>query len=465
MATFTANSTQLLYGSKVYEVLQYYYSPAGANAVTGLQNTLYAFIGDVDPWVDEYNPPAPTQDQYSIKQIYKNIIAAKKVTASDIAGVIPRIDWTSGTVYTNYDDMSDMFTTDSNGILNKNFYVKNSFDQVFKCLWNNNGSISTVEPQFLPGTFDTNLLVKTSDGYKWKFMYTINPGVKQKFLDANWMPVVIGQVVPNPVQTFAAQGDIEVINVVNSGQGYYPGGTLITISGDGQYANATAVVNTAGYITDVVMANTGQGYTFAETTISPLPGYPTPNVQAQLVSPVSPIGGHGFDPISELGCNHVMLAVDFAGNEGGLIPTDITYRQLGLVLDPIAQSSLPNFASSSVYDVTTHLQVSPGLGSFTSGQFIYQGQNINSATYVAKIVSFDALNNVVKVINTLGTPTPNQAVIQDANGPINSAVRTLLTTTDPDFIIFSGYMTYIENRTGVQRSPDATEQFRIVLRF
>ena len=47
MATFTANSTQLLYGSKVYEVLQYYYSPAGANAVTGLQNTLYAFIGDV----------------------------------------------------------------------------------------------------------------------------------------------------------------------------------------------------------------------------------------------------------------------------------------------------------------------------------------------------------------------------------------------------------------------------------
>ena len=158
MATFTANSTQLLYGSKVYEVLQYYYSPAGANAVTGLQNTLYAFIGDVDPWVDEYNPPAPTQDQYSIKQIYKNIIAAKKVTASDIAGVIPRIDWTSGIVYTNYDDMTDMFTTDSNGTLNQNFYVKNSFDQVFKCLWNANNSISgsTIEPYLQPGTFSNN---------------------------------------------------------------------------------------------------------------------------------------------------------------------------------------------------------------------------------------------------------------------------------------------------------------------
>ena len=29
----------------------------------------------------------------------------------------------------------------------------------------------------------------------------------------------------------------------------------------------------------------------------------------------------------------------------------------------------------------------------------------------------------------------------------------------------SGYMTYIENRTGVERSGDATEQFRVVLRF
>lgn len=465
MATFTANSSQLLYGSKVYEVLQYYYSPAGAAAVAGLQNTLYAFIGSVDPWEDEYNPPTPTQDQYSIKNIYKNIIALKLITASDIAGVIPRIDWTSGTTYVPYDDLSDMFTTDNNGVLNQSFYVRNSFDQVFKCLWNNNGNPSTVEPQFLPGTFDTNLLVKTSDGYKWKFMYTINPGSKQKFLDQNWMPVPIGTKVPNPVQSFAAQGDIEVINVINSGQGYYPGGVLITISGDGQYANAVAVVNTAGYITDVSMANTGQGYTFAQTTVNTLPGYPTPNVVAQVVSPVSPIGGHGFDPISELGCNHVMLAVEFSGSEGGLIPTDMTYRQLGLLLDPFAQSSLPSFASSSIYDATNHLQVSAGLGTFTSGQIIYQGQNQASATYMAKIVSFDQLNNVVKVINTLGVPTPNQAIIQDANGPINSAVRTLLTTTDPDYINFSGYMTYIENRTGVQRSADATEQFRIVLRF
>jgi hypothetical protein len=56
-------------------------------------------------------------------------------------------------------------------------------------------------------------------------------------------------------------------------------------------------------------------------------------------------------------------------------------------------------------------------------------------------------------------------LLQDANGPITAAVRTLLTTENPDFIIYSGYPLYIENRQAVNRSPDGTEQFRIVLSF
>jgi hypothetical protein len=88
-----------------------------------------------------------------------------------------------------------------------------------------------------------------------------------------------------------------------------------------------------------------------------------------------------------------------------------------------------------------------------------------TATFLAKIVSFDAATNILRVINITGTPNINEVVVQDVNGPINAAIRTLLQVADPDFITFSGYMTYIENRTGVERSPDATEQFRIVLRF
>ena len=70
-----------------------------------------------------------------------------------------------------------------------------------------------------------------------------------------------------------------------------------------------------------------------------------------------------------------------------------------------------------------------------------------------------------KYIFLSGTPIINDALIQDASGAVSVAVRTLLATNDPDFILYSGYMTYIENRTAIQRSPDGTEQFRLVLRF
>ena len=462
MAT-SNTSAQLLSGSKVYEVLQYYYSPSQVH-----DTTLYAFIGRVTPWPNETIPPAPTQDQRSIKDIFKDIIATKLITSSDISPVIPRIDWNSGTVYDYYEDTEDMLAVDLDNIIIKQFYVRNRFDQIFKCLWNNNGSQSTVEPQFLPGTFDNSFLVKTADGYKWKFMYSLDAGLKQKFFDANWMPVPIGEA-PNPVSTFAAEGSVDVINITTVGLGYTPGGATITISGDGQFANGTPVINAAGYLYDVTMANTGTGYTYAVAVINVLPGFSTPNVVAIAEAPASPIGGHGFDPISELGCNHVMVAPEFIESENGLIPTDMTYRQIGLLVDPVSQESVAEepmmIANGAIYDVTTKLFVSPGTGNYNTGQTIYQGTNLATATFSAKVVSFDSLNNIVKAINITGTPVINQALIQDASGVVGTAVRTLLTTENPDFIIYSGYMAYIENREGIARSPDGTEQFRIVLSF
>jgi hypothetical protein len=454
---------QLLPSSKVYEVLQYYYSPSQVH-----DTTLYAFIGRVTPWPNESNPPIPTQDQRSIKDIFKDIIATKLITSSDISPVIPRIDWDSGIVYDYYQDTENMLAVDSDNIIISQFYVRNRFDQVFKCLWNNNGSQSTVEPQFLPGTFDSSFLVKTADGYKWKFMYSLDAGLKQKFFDANWMPVPIG-MAPNPVATFAAEGSIDVVNITTVGRGYTPGGATITISGDGQFANGTPVINAAGYLYDVTMANTGTGYTYAEAVINVLPGFSTPNVVAIAEAPASPVSGHGFDPISELGCNHIMVAPEFIESEGGLIPTDMTYRQIGLLVDPVSQESVAEepmmIANGAIYDVTTKLFVSPGTGNYNTGQTIYQGSSLATATFSAKVVSFDSLNNIVKAINITGTPVNNQAVIQDASGVVGAAVRTLLTTENPNFIIYSGYMAYIENREGIARSPDGTEQFRIVLSF
>ena len=466
MPVLTANSSLLTYSSKLYEVLQYYFAPSSTAAeYVDVPNSLYAFIGRVTPWPDPFNPPVPEQSQIAIKETFKNIIAVKKIISSDISPVIPRRNWATGTVYDYYDDRVNMFTVDANNLVSKNFYIKNIYDQVFICLWNNLSAPSTVEPQLSPGTFDSTFLVQTSDGYKWKFLYSIDAGIKQKFLDENWMPVTVGFNVPNPALNAAAEGQIDVINITTVGQGYESGGVVVTVTGDGTGATASPVVNAAGYLTDMVMTNVGSGYTYANTIITPSVGYPTPNVTALAMTPVSPVGGHGLDPISDLGCNNVMVTVEFVEDEGGNIPTDITYYQLGLILDPSSQQTTPAYTFGDIFDTTKQFTVSPGTGSFVSGQTIYQGPNLASASFTAQIVSFDATNNLLRVINTSGTPTINDALIQDAGVAVNIAVRTLLATSESDFILYSGYMTYIENRTAIQRSPDGTEQFRLVLRF
>ena len=189
-----ANKNILTYAAKVSTVEQDYYAPIAVLPVTGVSiSTIFAFIARVDPWSTDINPEQPTQTQAYIKSVYKNIFALKQVTSNNISPVITRFDWTSGVVYSYYSDTIDMFSQDQYGNPVLMFYVRNSFDQVFKCLWNANGAPSTVMPSFTPGTYGTNGIFQGTDGYKWKYMYTIDTGSKRSFMDASWIPVPVGQ--------------------------------------------------------------------------------------------------------------------------------------------------------------------------------------------------------------------------------------------------------------------------------
>lgn len=458
-----ANKNLLTYNAKVSQVEQIYYAPvavlpAPASVPIG---TSYVFLSHIDPWTDDNNPPAPTQDQQSIKKIFKSMFVAKLVNSNQISPVIQRIDWTSGETYDYYQDNIDMFAADSYGILFLNFYVRNRYDQVFKCIWNNNGQPSTVEPFFQPGTYGTNNIYTGSDGYKWKFMYTIDVGSKQKFMDSNWIPVPVGANTPNPIQSSAGFGDIEVINVINSGSGYDPANSVISVSVTGDGSGATATVGTInnGHINDIIVTNPGSNYTYANVTITA--SNTQLGVGALAVAPVSPIGGHAFDPISELGCTRVMFTAEFNGTENGYIPVDIDYRQVGLVVNPTTLSNFPLPATGNIYKVTTDLVVSSGFGVYTSDEMIYQGGSLSTSTFSATVLSFDPASNIVHLINITGTPTLNAPVFGNSSG----TVRTLLSSSSPDFQPFSGYLVYVENRSGVQRSSDGIEQFRFIVGF
>jgi hypothetical protein len=288
-------------------------------------------------------------------------------------------------------------------------------------------------------------------------MYTIDTGLKVRFMDSTWMPVAVGENTPNSLETTAGAGNIDVINVTDGGSNYNP--TLspiyVTVTGDGSGAAGSAVVED-GVITSISVTNSGSNYTYSNVAITSATGS-----GALAIAPTSPIGGHGYDNASELGCNHVMITTEFVGDEGGLVPTDITFHQIGLLTNPTTNTLSPLAANGSIYKTTTDLILAPGFGQFTFDDIVYQGDSLENATFIGTVLSFDVASNVLRLINTTGTIRTNATVYDN----VSKTARTVLTYNTPNFTLLSGYVSYVENRTGVQRSTDGIEQFKLVIGY
>lgn len=152
-------------------------------------NNLFLWVGKSTPWANEADPDAPNDSVSSRKASFVDMLAAKKVSPSDCSLVIPRHDWLSGTVYAKYLPNGvavsgiylDQFDPSTGSAP---FFVFTDDNNVYKCLDNNNGGVSSVKPT---GTSTSE--ITTADGYVWKFMYSLSPTDIQKFLSASWVPV------------------------------------------------------------------------------------------------------------------------------------------------------------------------------------------------------------------------------------------------------------------------------------
>ena len=462
-----ANNGILTYNNGVYQTATTYYSPTVSIPTTGEKlGSLYCFLSRIDAWENESSPPQPEQSQKYIKDVFKNMFVAKQITTNDMSPVIERVDWQSGETYDYYRDDINMFELDVNDTILYRFYVRNRYDQVFKCLWNNNGEAATDEPRFEPGTFNANLIFTGADGYKWKYMYTITSGNKLKFMDDAWMPVPYSTTSPNPVESTKTFGSIDVINVTNGGSGYDPATSLIyvTVTGDGYSATANAVVD-SGSITDISVANTGYGYSYANVSITSDTGS-----GATAVAYTSPIGGHGFNAVSELGVRHLMVTATFNKSEispenpTGAIPTDIDFRQIGLLMNPYAYFGTGIAqANAEIYKTTNDISVSPGFGAYIPDELVYQSDDgtVENATFTGYVLSFDSTYNLLKLINTNGTFVENKVIY----GQTSDTARVALLKTTPTLVPYSGYIIYLENREAVQRDSEGSEQFRLVLGY
>ena len=149
-------------------------------------DSLYFFFARNTAWDDEQSPDTPNDTTTAEFEARSAMIGVKKVQPSNIVHVIPRINWVSGTAYDEF-DVDDTMYDATTPFYNKEFYVMNTNYQVYKCIDNNSGGNSIVEPT---GTSTSN--ISTGDGYVWKFMYDLNTNLITNFLSSDWLPVPTG---------------------------------------------------------------------------------------------------------------------------------------------------------------------------------------------------------------------------------------------------------------------------------
>jgi len=124
-----------------------------------------------------------------------------------------------------------------------NFYVMTDQFNVYKCLDNNNSSVSTDKP------LSTSVApFLTSDGYRWKFMYIVPINLRNKFLSDTQIPVISALT-----NQFYSNGALDNIIINTKGAGYTS--ASISVNGDG-FRSEDPI-----FLTSVTINTSGSSYT------------------------------------------------------------------------------------------------------------------------------------------------------------------------------------------------------------
>jgi hypothetical protein len=424
------------------------------DSIVAYNPSFYMFLGKPLPFVDDTLPPTP-QDSVDETFLsgYDSMIAAKSIALDEVSYMIPRHDWVANTGYVAY--------RETNGkLFGNNFYVSVSSGSgydVFKCL-SNNGVLSTVAPNAV-ATSPSDDIYETSDGYQWKYMYTVDNAAVDKFATRDFLPVV-----PNmDVSGNAVSGSIDYISVEYGGSNYdaYTSGTIqstavsgnslvytiessassnanfyvgsaikitsgtgagqqqtitgysvsgstrnvvidapfetqpsttstyeitpnVIVVGGGQSFIGRALVNAAASnsIYKVEINDRGIGYRYGSAIVTGNTGGTTNTAILNVV--ISPKGGHGYDPIRELGAKYLCLTTTFDTTDveasGKLLDTN-EFRSIGVLVDPSFANVQLTYTSST--------------GNFAVGETITQSNTGATGILVGRTSTTLTLTDVV----------------------------------------------------------------------
>jgi hypothetical protein len=230
--------------SIVKKTLGYAVADTILNDIRSNRSKYYYFIGKSIPEISNQYAFADTAGFEM--QTRNEMTFLRRVPLTDVSLVIPRVNWEPNKVFQMYEALSE----------NSAYYCMNSQYNVYKCLDNNRGQASQVEPISI--TSDSFIL---ADGYRWKFLYNIPLALRNKFLTFEYIPVI-----KSLNSRYYSNGSIQYINIINPGSGYTEQTTTVVINGNGVGADVTPIIQN-GQLVDIIINNPGYGYTFANIEI------------------------------------------------------------------------------------------------------------------------------------------------------------------------------------------------------
>jgi len=458
--------------------------------------TYYLFIGRAHAWASDVDaqgntitegtdasPPTPNDDVTSEFYNYDDMLGAKLIASTDVSHVIPRRNWTTGTTYDMYEhniSSSNAAASGATNLFDSTYVVMNSSYAVYKVIENDGATASTVEP-----TSTSNSIFATSDGYRWKYMYSLTSAETLNFMSTDF----IHCSTDSTVSAAAVDGALDTALVVAGGSSYSTssGATIsaIPIRGDGSSGVASVVIS-SGAVASVSITTAGTGYTYAyirDADIIAATNAGGAGSGANINIIIPPKGGHGFNAVKELGGFYVMMNKSLVGIEG---TSDIgvanDFRRIGLLKDPY------NFGTTTIATASTRRQIYAAVFSSVSGTFVAD-EEINQATTgaVGKVIEYDSTNKILFWYQTrfpdVGTDTNgNLTAFSGANaitGQTSSAAATPNTSSsdttngvvfasgysNPELAYDSGDIIYVEERSPITRASDQTENIKLIIEF
>ena len=243
------------------------------------------------------------------------------------------------------------------------------------------------------------------------------------------------------------------------------------INGDGHGQQLVLTANTTsgaatGSVGGVTVVNSGNSFTTATMTVSTQPGASSPS--GAVVTPIiPPKGGHGYDPVSELGGFFTMINTKLTQSESGAFTTSNDFRKIGLLKDPNTNGGYVRYSSDTadqakVVTFSANNEVITGDITITqaaSGATAYV-VDVNAAASTMRVI--DTTNGLSDTNGYDGKPGSLQTSQAATSGTLSFTVGAV---ANGAMSIGSGEIIYIENRAPVARAADQTEDIKLIIEF